>query len=295
MFSNTSEFHKLQHITSAYEQTVTQLSNKIDALEKETNDKVINLQMQLDELRNAISNPSDISEMKEALNQLKSEIWEIKKSSKTHSIGNIAKHEEHINYLHSVQRLDNLVIQGVPEETNENETKLREIITKIAGICGVLLTPASIKSIHRIRQTRPKKSTNTRPNAILLRLTEGSHAKEQIFLKYLELVAAGRPLNCQMIGMSQGTRIFLNHHLSRELLQIKDKALILKREKVIQKVTPRYNTVKLQIKDKWHKIESIDILNDVIQKELNLNMETLVNRQLNIERNQGDTASSMIF
>lgn len=83
-----------------------------------------------------------------------------------------------------------------------------------------------------------------------------------------------------MIGLGNNKRLYINHHLSRELLQVKDKSLGLKRRNVIQKVNARYNAVRIVINNTAHKVYNINELGSIIKQETGQDMDTILAQQL---------------
>lgn len=93
-------------------------------------------------------------------------------------------------------------------------------------------------------------------------------------------MALNRPLSCNLIGLGTNNRIYINHHLSYDLLLVKDKAMDLRREKIMDKVAPRYNLVKINIGGKWFKINNLQQLKNIIWKEKKINVEDSIPQQM---------------
>ena len=93
---------------------------------------------------------------------------------------------------------------------------------------------------------------------ILVRFVGSDIVKEDLFIKYLKQLTDGHELTLTSIGMEPSKkRIYLNHHISPELMDIKRKALALKKQKIIQRVTTRYDMIKVQIEKEWLKISTM--------------------------------------
>lgn len=179
-----------------------------------------------------------------------------------------------INYISSMNRKHNLIIQNVPEVMNEDEGKLTDIIKRIGGACGMDVKDSDIVSAHRIEKKNP-----TKPSLILVKFNGNSNAKDQLLTKYFTSILNNIPPKLSMIGMASDTRIFINHHLSKELLQIKDKALVLKQARVIQKVNARYNTIRIVINNQPHKIFNLAQLRDIVHKGTGQDMDAVLAQQ----------------
>lgn len=192
--------------------------------------------------------------------------------------------EEKVDYLLTIQRRNNLVIQGVPKLANETETKLKNVIGKIAESCNVSLDLSSLVSVYRLGSST-NSTFNSGCEAILVRFTENSlQLKELLLSKYFHLLATNTPLNCRMIGINSSSRIFINHHLSKKLLNVKDQAMILKKAKIVSKVTPRYNSVKVSVNNRSYKINSTHDLKELIWQTTKLNIDNITNNSTNFSK-----------
>lgn len=283
---------QLNLVSSTVEDSMKKIHVRINEIETKTSVALGGLQSQIDSLRD---NPQ--CSCNDAIDQLKQEIEELKRERNSAPTEILKQQEDNINYLRSLQRKNNLVIQGVPQVPNENEQTLREIVTKIGSACGTLVTPASIVQVYRMKNKTPlnvnaQSNANAKPSPILVRFNDASHMKDTLFLKYLEMMTRSLPLKCNMIGFNFNTRIYINQHLSNQLLQVKDKAILLKKIGIVQKVTPRYNHVHVQIRDKRYKLLNYNQLDETIINEYKSNIENLVshyNQQQPITNNTNNT------
>lgn len=104
-------------------------------------------------------------------------------------------------------RLQNLEIQGVPEETAES---LPDVITKLADHIGVPLLPDEIEFVHRVQ---PRRSISGRPRSIVLRLRQRA-TKD----KLLSAARACRDLSAAVVGVGgakSGVYVYINEHLTQ--------------------------------------------------------------------------------
>lgn len=61
-------------------------------------------------------------------------------------------------------------------------------------------------------------------------------------------------LKCSDIGINSDSRIYINKHLPREIMQLFGKCNELKRKDLIQHAIPRAAYILVKFKDKWFKI-----------------------------------------
>lgn len=264
----------LTNITNSYEQMVKDLTARMTKVEGQVSELM------------AKPCKCDLTEINNAIAQMQSDLQELKNE---HPPPNamFMKQEEQINYLRSQQRRNNIIINGIPTIPDENEHVLKNIFICIGNACGMNVPKDSICEIHRInRKPAPRTVTstssgnssqvNTKPTAIFVRFVDYSRLKDELFFKYLELITKATRLTCNAIGLNTNNRIYLNHHLSGTLLQVKDKCVALKKLGVIKNVTSRYNFVKININDTWHKINDTNHLKQTILKECKQDIDILL-------------------
>lgn len=269
----TKNVTELTSLTNSYEQLVKGLVARIDKVE--------------DDVKQLLERPPcncDTDELKSTIDQMRTEIAEIKSFSPN---AMMIKQEDQINYLRSQQRRNNLIINGVPEMLNEDDQMLMNLVMRIGTSCGTVVKQDSIREIYRFKRKAPPTTTtsttttqqNQKPPAIFVRFSDHSSTKDELFFKYLELITKKTPLSCKSIGVNANNRIYLNHHLSSALLQAKDKAVALKKQGIIKTVTSRYNLVKININNTWHKINDLNQLKQTILKEANLDIDTILSHR----------------
>lgn len=281
-----TQFSDLKKITSAYEQVLKGVNERVDAIEASSKATVSDLQRQIDALSSTKSNNDDVSDLRQIIDQMQQEIRELKSSVANGASFDQSSGKQHqdqqINYLRSLQRRNNLVVQGIPMSERETEEQLAETVIKIGGACGVQLSLADMKSVHRIQKLRSQSRERTQPvrqkreAPILIKFVDNSNAREKLFLRYLELLGKGTPLRCSSIGLETGTRIYVNHHLSPELVQTRNRAITLKKAGIVKRVTPRYNVVRVEIGNQWYKAGTVEALKNIVRQELKQDMDDLI-------------------
>lgn len=169
-----------------------------------------------------------------------------------------------ITYIKDLQRKTNLVIQNIPSLINENQNALKNLITKVASTCGTEIDPSDIASVIRLRKRNspglvidPHKALTH--DSILVKFTDVS-IKDEIFRGYIQNLSNKIFLTTSGLGLAGNTRVYINQHLSPELIRIKMKAVKLKESKVLTKVSACYNVVRVLYKGNWHKIFTMDQL-----------------------------------
>lgn len=242
------QFYKLQNVTAAYESIAKELESRMESTARAQNERIEGLESKLNDMR----------DLPEIIQQLRAEIDELRQSKTTPPPASKSTNDD-VFYLRSLQRKHNLVIKNVPTSNNENEATLKEIVTKIGAVCGVEVKQDHIKSVHRMKRqtksgsTQPGKSTDC---PILAKFSEKDDIKSTFFMKYIGLIGKKTPLTCQAIGAQSTKRIFIDHHLSPELSEIKWKAIALKKANLIQNVIARYNIIKIHVENVWHSINN---------------------------------------
>lgn len=244
------QFDDLRKLTASYEIAVRNLGTAVEAQKAE----IVTLKNEMQTLKEEKAKVEDLIDLKEVVEQMRAELNELKTKtlSTAAPVDNLPQIQNQVNYLANQQRKDDLVIQGVPIITNEdkNNNILLGTVEKLAGGCGYQLKPEDVKKIYRMRQ----KENSDSPAPILVRFYSTTTAKEDFFLKYLEGIKA-TPLTRSCLGLEPpNKRIFINHHISQELMTMKKKALDLRRDKKIDRVVTRYNMIRIEKDSTWHSI-----------------------------------------
>lgn len=262
----STQIYQLKNATAAYEQAVTALDNRVSEMEINVGQRLKDLQLQSDEIATNKSNVSDLIELRELVVQLTSEVDDLKaKSTSTSSMSPSKKDKDDIFFLRSLQRRDNLVIKGVPHQPGETEESLIEVVIRIGAACGINIEKGQVSATHRLRKRADKDNDRSSSDMILVKFKEQSTAKQKLFMSYIALIGQKKPLVGSNIGLDNNRRIYIDQHLSPELLKMKDKALLLKKANVIRKVIPRYNAIRVQVGDKWHQMTSLAHMEQLFQ------------------------------
>jgi hypothetical protein len=163
-----------------------------------------------------------------------------------------------INFLEAQIKKKNLLISGVPISENED---LRAIIVKIGQACNINIHPASIEEVQRLSASSKKGpppggsvQRNEAPTILIKFFTEIQ--KVQLFDAYINRIKNKQFLKCDAIGYTSEKRIFMNHHLSPMLRKIHDRALLLLKANLIEKVNSRSHAISIKINGKWHNVTS---------------------------------------
>lgn len=264
MMSN--QLKELNLLTSTYEQAVQNLSKKIDDQKMETDHR-------LTEIETVITN--NAIDLKEVLEQMRCEIEELKQKtcSNCQNPNPDDKLTTQVNYLSNIQRRNDLVIQGIPTLPVESDVLLKEAIVKLANSCGMPMKSTDIKNVHRMK--KPGNNDDpTKSASILVRFNGTDVIKEEFFMKYLNKLTEGNGLTLSCLGLLPPTkRIYINHHISAELMKVKKKALEMKKGKIIERVTTRYNMIRIQKDNQWHKITSLQQLDTLLPVHQPMNID----------------------
>jgi len=201
---------------------------------------------------------------------LKKEILTVKQSN---SPSTSYEMQSRINFLEAQIKKRNLLINGVP--TSENED-LQSVIVKISQACNVILPANSIEEIQRLKTNLkkgppPGGSSNQQEGSTILVKFRTESEKNKLFEGYINRIKDKQFLRCSSIGYTSDRRIFVNHHLSPALRKVHDRALLLMKANVIEKVNSKSHAISVKIKEKWHSIITEEQLNQLISPQCDKN------------------------
>lgn len=183
-------------------------------------------------------------------------------SDETNTRQSTPQSSKDLTYIKDLQRKNNLIVQNVPIVDDENQQKLKDIMIKLANSCGCDISPTNIVSISRLRRNKENQDASSISNAILVKFIDVS-IKDDIFRGYIKTITNKTPITSSTIGTGGNHRIFINQHLSPELMKVKMKAVKLKQLKMISKISASYNMVRIYKDDKWMKIYDINQLEEL--------------------------------
>ena len=216
---------------------------------------------------------NEITDLRQIIDTIQQELTDLKNKRSQPEEGSDSQTTDQINYLRSLQRRSNLVFSGLPMKPTETEKELKDTIFKIGDFLGVQMRQEDVKAAYRIKSKRqPPTATNPpalhhAPAAVIVKFAETTQSIEALFLSYLRMLGDDKALKSSDIGFPSNRRIFINHHLSPELLKMKNLSIILKKEKLIQRFTPRYNAIRVQLMDgTWHKLTNYNEICSFIYK-----------------------------
>lgn len=198
--------------------------------------------------------------------RMTSEIEAMKKQLQEHGSNESNNHSGNSNrnsltsdvtYVRDLQRKNNLIVQNIPPIDDENPMKLKQVMIKMANTCGYDLTPSDISAILRLRRQAPnngsQRMSTHKSEAILVKFTDVT-IKDEIFRGYIQNITNKLPITTASLGLTGNQRIYINQHLSSELVKVKMRAVKLKELKKISKVTACYNVVKILVDNEWKKV-----------------------------------------
>lgn len=253
----------LNKFTASYEMCVTNLNTRMDMIEKQVNERVATIEARVTTIE-ASGVPATIPlDLQDVIAQLRLEVENLtaKVNERAEQPREDEKLQKQVDYLAGLQRRNDLIIQGVPHQNNEDQKFLLNTITAIASSCGANVAENDIKTVYRmkLKDNNPESDRKSRP--IVVRFNESNTTKENLFVRYLTAVAQGKgpTLGCLTL-QPFNKRIYLNHHLSATLMAVKQQALIMKKEGKLDRVTTRYNSIRIKKGDSWHNITSLQQL-----------------------------------
>lgn len=169
-------------------------------------------------------------------------------------------HAKDVNFIKDLQRRNNLIVHNIPHSGNETQLKLKEIIVKLANTCGSDIQLTDIISVFRLKRNATNQNTPS-SSAILVKFIDVS-VKDEIFRGYVKNISNKTLITSAAIGTGGNQRIFINHHLSPELMKAKMIATKLKQRKLISKISANYNVIKIFVNDTWLKIYNVSQLEE---------------------------------
>lgn len=238
---------------------IKQVNTNADLAFNAINGKIVDsetkLRNEIRELREKIVSPIDFN-VDNFIKQTKDEIMQSMQSMNQDPTK--ASAEADLKYVRNLQRKNNLVIGNVPIQNDESQESLKQVIIKIANALEVNLEPQHIVIIIRLNKKGDKSSS-----PILVKFIDAV-IKHDVFDAYINRVISKNPISFNSIGVNSTQRIFINHHISPELAEIKRKALEFKKNDLVEKVNARYNNIRVFINNKWHNVDSMAALEAII-------------------------------
>lgn len=233
---------------------------------------IFNVQASVESALSAMND--QIQEVKRSLTL---EVNSIKSSSAPNSASHsslatsVVSNSSDIQYVKSLQRKNNLVIQNIPTTVGETQQSLKETVVKIASCYGYVLEVNAILVVVRLRGKPSEEELSGRDilerplsNNLLVKFADAS-IKDDFFRNYIASVTQQKFITGAAIGFPAGQRIFINHHLSYELTTIKMKAAELKKSGLIDKISARYDSIKVLSNGIWHRVTNLDELNAIVR------------------------------
>lgn len=242
------------------ENTINVNSNKISNVQASVDAALVAMNEKIDEVRKSLH--SEIQELKER------EISDaLTLNSGVQRQSSSQPSSEDLSFIRSLQRKNNLIIQNIPLFTGENAQTLKSIVVKIAACFGYVLEPPNILVVIRLRNKNPqtnRQNTNERPlsNSLLVKLSDVT-VKDDFFNSYISNVIQKKFITGTAIGISSNQRVYINHHLSPELSQIKMRASEMKKAGIISKINARYDCVRVFVNDTWHRVTDVQGLSQL--------------------------------
>lgn len=242
---------QIQQVNSTCDSAFKALDEKMGSIQDQFAQEIANLREQQQ------FGSSGHVEMNEIVNQARDQVLQ---SINNDSVK--ASNEADLKYIRNLQRKNNLVIGNIPIDPHESQDTLKQIVLRIAHALGVNLQLQQIVIVIRLN-----KKENQSSSAVLVKFIDVVN-KQEVFDAYIQRVFNKNPISLLSIGINSAQRIYINHHISPQLAEIKRKALELKKGNVIAKVNARYNNIRVFVNNKWHNIETMAELEGVVNNDL---------------------------
>lgn len=238
----------VQQITSSIEHGFRSMDEKYQAITERLLQEIDSLKNKIHTDGLALSNDEIVKSVTEAtLKNLQGSV-------------NSVSHNNDIKYIHALQRKNNLMIHNVPQEQRETKEALTNKILKLCSSLGVAVQHQNITIVMRLNNKLPTQNNLQHETPVVLVKFCDAAIKDEIFDAYLTKIMNKTPLTQQAFGHGSTQRVYVNHHLSPELASLKKKAIELKKEGKIDKVNARYNNIRVNVNNTWHKIDTHEAL-----------------------------------
>lgn len=228
--------------TKIMDEKIQKLKEKMDIYEKKIELRMTSQDTQMDMVLDMVTKSSDIQDRKllDFENKLENTNDRITKE---------------ICFIQGQNKVDELIISGIPHQQNEN---LKRYIINVAKSMGIIITPDEIKKIHRLTGQPNTKTDKIAP--IMVKFIS-QDIRDAINDKYVESMKKKIFLTLSSAITLATTqidhRIYINPHLPQCLREIHQTALQLKKEGKIEAVHTKINAVATKINGSWHKIQTM--------------------------------------
>lgn len=172
--------------------------------------------------------------------------------------------QEEINYLHAKVREKNLIISGVSEET---ELSLTTIIERVGNLYNTRIRADQINSIQRLKAAfNPSQSHQNKPEQppnILIEFNNET-VRNELFNNYLSAIRAKKSHPCSAIGINSSKTIYINEHLPKYILEMKNKARLIQKAGGFDAVIARPQHISVKKGETWIKISTTEQMDSLI-------------------------------
>ncbi|XP_065204066.1 uncharacterized protein LOC135834156 [Planococcus citri] len=172
------------------------------------------------------STDAKVADFTERMSKVENDNKEIKK--------NYEKLQDQLNDLNQYSRIENIIINGIPQNEDEN---IRALVMLVAEKLNVTLYEYDISTAHRL-PCKPDKTP-----AIIARLNNRDKKSEMITNSRILRI------NCKDLNLASPAPIFVNEHLTSRNMAIHRQALHLKKLKIITRVHVKEGKVLIQEED----------------------------------------------
>lgn len=241
----TKSMETMREKSTAFETQLELLKANVAHHQNKTDTQLISMSSQMTMLVQTVSETT--------------EIYDYKMESMSNRIdAQDEKISKELCYIQGQQKQDELIISGVPQNTNED---LKGVITQIGVFMRTQINPHHIKKVHRMVSQSNKNTQNHPPILVKFTTTE---KRNEVNDRYIELIKVKRPLTQSNIGFPGTDRIYMNAHLPQCLAEIYKAAAQLKKDGRIQSFHSKTTSVAVKIDDKWHKVQTMKEMASIV-------------------------------
>lgn len=245
-----------QRLTNKLQETVKEATSSIFSIfktELETHKAIVN---------NEIQKIRDDTELK--LQQMEEKISQNVPCT-SNTVEKLSSLQEEINYLHAKIREKNLIISGVMEQS---EINLHTIVQRVGNLYNTRINTEDIVSVQLLKTSNNPSNLQQQnkpappPNILIEFSTE--HIRNKLFENYIAAIRAKKQHACKAIGINSSRIIYINEHLPKYILDMKNRARLIQRAGGFDAVIARPQHVSIKKGETWTKISTTEQMDSLI-------------------------------
>lgn len=177
----------------------------------------------------------------------------------------ISSLQEEINYLHAKLREKNLIISGVEAQT---EINLATVVQRVGTLYNTTIHTNDLISVQVLKSSNNQNETQNltrplQPPNILIEFSN-PRIRDKLFNNYLAAIRDKRTHQCTAIGINSSRTIYINEHLPKYILDMKNRARLIQKAGGFDAVIARPQHISVKKGEKWTKISTTEQMDSLI-------------------------------